>query len=95
LIRPGISTQQLAEVLTPFAKRSVVDETKLQGTFDVDLTISPEVVMVTQDSTTVTQPIEGLSVVTAVREQLGLRLRSVERPTPIILVESAHAPGPD
>jgi uncharacterized protein (TIGR03435 family) len=96
LSRPGITTQQLAAILTPFARRIVVDRTDLQGTFDVELTVSPEsAVMVTQDSTVVAPQADGLSVATAVREQLGLRLRSAEGPTETVVVEQAHMPAAD
>jgi uncharacterized protein (TIGR03435 family) len=96
LSRPGITTQQLVAILTPFARRIVVDRTDLQGTFDVQLTVSPEsAVMVTRDNTVVAPQAEGLSVATAVREQLGLRLRSAEGPTETIVVEQAHVPAAD
>jgi uncharacterized protein (TIGR03435 family) len=96
LSRPGITTKQLAAILAPFARRIVVDRTDLQGTFDVRLTVSPEsAVMVTQDSTIVAPQAEGLSVATAVREQLGLRLRAAEGPTETVIVEQAHAPTAD
>jgi uncharacterized protein (TIGR03435 family) len=94
--RPGITTTQIATLLTPFARRTVVDKTGLQGTFDVQLTVSPESsVMVTPDRTVVAQQAEGLSLATAVREQLGLRLRSAEGPTKTLVVERANPPAAD
>jgi uncharacterized protein (TIGR03435 family) len=96
LSRTGITMTQLAGMLTPFARRIVVDRTNLKGTFDVQLTVSPEsVIVVTQESTVVAPQAEGLSLATAVREQLGLRLRSAEGPTDTIIVEQAHVPAAD
>lgn len=73
-----------------------MDETNLEGTFDIQLTVSPEsALVVTQDRTIVAPQAEGLSLASAVREQLGLRLRSAEGPTETIIVESAHPSTPD
>jgi uncharacterized protein (TIGR03435 family) len=96
LTRPGITTTQLAAMLTPFAQRMVIDKTDLQGTFDVELTVSPEgAVVITQDSTFVPPQAEGLSLATAVRDQLGLRLRAAEGPTEMLIVAEAHVPTAD
>ena len=96
LTRPGITMTQLAAMLTPFAQRMVIDRTDLRGTFDVDLTFSPEgAVVITQDSTFAPPQAEGLSLATAVRDQLGLRVRGAEGPTETIMVAEAHAPTGD
>ena len=96
LTRPGITMKQLAATLTPFAQRMVIDKTDLQGTFDVELTFSPaSAVVITQDSTFVPPQAEGLSLATAVRDQLGLRVRAEEGPTETIIATEAHAPTGD
>ena len=52
-----MTSARLANLLETAAGRPVVDQTRLAGEFDVDLTWSPD-----------------LSIFTAIREQLGLRL---------------------
>jgi uncharacterized protein (TIGR03435 family) len=96
LTRPGITTTQLAAMLTPFAQTMVIDKTHLQGTFDVEVTVSPETaVVITQGGTFIAPQAEGLSLATAVRDQLGLRLRAEEGPTKMLIVAEAHTPSGD
>jgi uncharacterized protein (TIGR03435 family) len=59
IVGTGMTTARLAQVLESGAGRPVIDQTGLNGEYDVDLAWSPE-----------------LSVFTAVREQLGLRLEA-------------------
>ena len=63
--------------------RPVLNRTGLKGQFDVDLEWAP-----TADS-------DGVSIFTAVREQLGLRLESASTVLDVIIIERAERPTPN
>jgi uncharacterized protein (TIGR03435 family) len=71
------STAMLAETITPIQPRPVNDETGLPGTYDFKLT---------WDETA------GPSIVTALQEQLGLRLESRKVPVSVFVIDSAQKP---
>jgi uncharacterized protein (TIGR03435 family) len=91
-----MSMQQLASMLAPFAKRTIVDRTALRGTYDIGLTFSPDnALFVTQDGIQRAPQTEGSSLATALREQLGLKLESGRGPSEVLIIEAAHQPTPD
>jgi uncharacterized protein (TIGR03435 family) len=65
--------------------RIVIDQTGLQGLFDIDLTWAVE------SGTSADAP----SIFTAVQEQLGLRLQATRAPTQVFLIDDAQRPSPD
>ncbi len=71
------STAMLAETITQIQPRPVNDETGLPGTYDFKLT---------WDETA------GPSIVTALQEQLGLRLESRKVPVSVFVIDSAQKP---
>ena len=92
--RPGsfdgasVSMAQFARNLSGFAGRSVEDATGLTGVFDLRLTWAPD------------QPEAGAdanapSLVTAVQEQLGLKLESRRMPIEVLVIDRAELPSPD
>jgi uncharacterized protein (TIGR03435 family) len=94
--RAGISMRQLALLLTPFVGRTVVDGTMLAGTYDIELTFSPESAgFITESGIHQSPQTEGLSVATALREQLGLKLQSARGPSEVLIVDTARRPTPD
>lgn len=98
LVRKGVTMQVLARMLTALARRTVIDRTGLTGAYDFELTYSPEnVIYVVQGGPiqTAGSPGDGLSIFTAVREQLGLRLTSARGPGEVLVIESAMRPEPD
>lgn len=98
MVRKGVTMPMLARMLTALARRTVLDRTGLAGAYDVDLTYSPEnVVYVVKGGPVQTAgaPGEGLSLFTAVREQLGLKLESARGPSEVVVIESAAMPTPD
>jgi uncharacterized protein (TIGR03435 family) len=63
--------------------RPVVDRTGLTGTFDIDLEWSPR------------PELEGISIFTALQEQLGLKLESSETAVRFVTIEHAERPEPN
>jgi uncharacterized protein (TIGR03435 family) len=84
----------LATVLTRMLGRPVVDETKLSGkydfqlSFDADSTHGPDFRARDSDASTGGAP----SIFTAVQEQIGLRLESAKRPIEVLVIDSIERP---
>ena len=97
MILDGAPIAQLATYLQRMVRRVVLDETGLAGTFDIQLEFAPEQMPtrlpVPTDSQAV--PRDGLSVFTALEEQLGLKLESRRGPVLVIIVDQASPPSPD
>jgi uncharacterized protein (TIGR03435 family) len=92
--RPGdmqgasVSMPQFARNLSGVAGRSVVDATSLAGVFDLRLTWAP-------DQTEVGVSADAPSLVTAVQEQLGLKLESRRMPIEVVVIDRAELPSAD
>ena len=65
--------------------RIVVDQTRLDGLFDIDLTWSVDGAPST----------DAPSIFTAVQEQLGLRLQPTTAPIQVVVIDEAKRPSPD
>jgi uncharacterized protein (TIGR03435 family) len=85
---------ELAETLTTLLNRSVLDKTALTGKYDFDLKWTP-------DGTTIRGPGDpdapqpdpnGPSIFTAVREQLGLELKSAKGPVEVLVIDHVEKP---
>ena len=61
-----------------------MDRTGLTGRFDYDLTWTPQALDPGAESS-----------LTAVREQLGLRLESTKAPVDVLVIDAAEKPTPD
>lgn len=87
VVSGGATMAQLAQQLRSSFNRPVVDETKLKGSYAVDLRY---------DAVAANTDPQGLSdardVFTALREQLGLRLESSNAPVQILVVDQAEPP---
>jgi uncharacterized protein (TIGR03435 family) len=80
----GGGMADFARELTPRAGRIVVDGTGLAGTFDLTLTWDAEVA---------TGAIEtGVSIFTAMQEQLGLKLEPQRAPVEVLVIDRAEPP---
>ena len=84
----AVTLTQLADGMISTLRGELVrDETGLPGAFDVEMSWRPE---------TSTDPDDGRpSFVTAMREQLGLKLEPMRRPVEVLVVESIDRPTPD
>jgi uncharacterized protein (TIGR03435 family) len=83
---------QLMSMLQPLVGRPLVDATGLSGTFDIDL--------VWTESTDPARPQganadAGVSLFTALQEQLGLRLESGRSAFDVVAIEHIERPTPD
>ena len=79
----GRTMAKLASDLQVFARRPVRNDTGLAGRFDVELTFTPQL----PDSP---PPVgsEGISLFTAVQEQLGLRLESTRGNVDVLVIDA-------
>jgi len=89
IIGRGQSLGSLAQMLSPFAGRQVVDRTGLTGRFDFDLEF-PELAAGPGGSGPAADT--GGSVFTAVQEQLGLKLTSTRGPVEFVVIDSVEHP---
>ena len=64
--------------------RTVINETRLEGLFDVELEWSP-------DQSVTDKP----SLFTSLQEQLGLKLESTRRTVEVLVVDHVERPTPD
>jgi uncharacterized protein (TIGR03435 family) len=88
----GISIARLAGELTGFVGRRVEDRTGLAGNFAIELEWSPQL----QAEPGQPAPRSGdarPSLVTAVQEQLGLRLEPRTGPVDVIVIDSVERPS--
>jgi uncharacterized protein (TIGR03435 family) len=94
----GMSIAQLTPMLSQFTQRIVLDRTGLQGTFDIDLTFTPER-MPQGPPPPGAPPLaidpNGPSLFTALQEQLGLKLESDRAPVEVLVIDHVERPTPD
>jgi uncharacterized protein (TIGR03435 family) len=95
----GAPLPRFARLLQPMLGRLVIDRTGLAGTFNIQLEFAPEQTAARFALPPPTRadaaPRDGLSLFTALEEQLGLSLESVRGPVPVVVIDSAQQPTPD
>jgi uncharacterized protein (TIGR03435 family) len=95
LLRPGrltghaVTMSLLAANFPGSLRRIVLDRTGLSGLFDLDLEWTPE--QAPAFGTGATLPTDGVSIFTAVREQLGLTLESTESQVDVLVIDRGEA----
>lgn len=94
----GVALAQLTQMLSQFTQRIVVDRTGLSGTFDIDLSFTPE--RMPQGPPPPGAPAlnidpNGPSLFTALQEQLGLKLESEKAPVEVLVIDHVERPTPD
>ena len=84
----AITLKQLAEGMMSAVRRELVlDETGIAGVFDVEMSFRPE---------TSTDPADARpAFVTAMQEQLGLKLEPTRRQIEVLVIDSIDRPTPD
>jgi uncharacterized protein (TIGR03435 family) len=95
----GMGLAEVARFLSGQLQRVVEDRTGLTGTFDFDLTFTPDQMpqgppLPGAPPLPAADP-NGPSIFTAVQEQLGLKLESVRGPVRVLVVERIERPTPD
>jgi uncharacterized protein (TIGR03435 family) len=94
----GASMTDLARFLTPATGRMVQDRTGLSGRYDWEMTFDRAVRPRTaqqpgSDPPLATPPLsDGPSLMTALQEQLGLKLESAHGPVEMLVIDSAALP---
>jgi uncharacterized protein (TIGR03435 family) len=92
----GMTMLMLANNLTTWVNRIVLDQTGLIGNFDFYLAWTPEHYWPQQRPAGL-PPIDpnGPSIFTAVQEQLGLKLESTKAPFDVLIIDHVEQPTPD
>ena len=87
----------LASAIAGRVGRPVIDQTGLVGNFDFDLQWSATVSPTTAPDAgaPISQPDQGLSLFTALQEQLGLKLESGRGPVEVLEIDHVELPTPD
>lgn len=89
----------LALTLSRYLSRSVMDRTQLAGRYDMALEWTPSpgegLQTTAAPSAPPRGPDDGSSLVTAVKEQLGLRLESTRGPVDVLVIDNAERPTID
>ena len=98
----GQSLNVLVQLLSQATGKTVQDKTGLTGLYDFELSFDPEVLlrMASQFGLNLPAPAnlppsDNPSLLTALREQLGLKLDSVRGPGEVLVIDSAEMPIPD
>lgn len=93
MIGVGVTLEQLAGRLQFYTQRVVIDTTRLGGAFDFELEFVPDRRRPGASDAGSPPPADaGLSLATALREQLGLRLDSERGPVNVLVVDHAERP---
>jgi len=107
MVRPGgvraggVPINQILQLLSQNVQRIVVDRTGLTGTYEIDLTWTPEQLPQGRDDAPPGAPAlppidpNGPSLFTALQEQLGLKLDSTRGPVDVLVVEKVERPTED
>ena len=98
LIGGGVMLPQLANTLSPFVNRIVMDRTGLTGGFDVDLQWLPDLQGRGTPPAGAPAPAidpDSPSIFTALQEQLGLKLESTKGPVNVLVIDHVEQPTED
>ena len=98
----GQSLTVLVQLLSQVTGKTVQDKTGLTGLYDFELSFDPEVLMrmasqlgINLPGPVNSSPSDSPSLLTALREQLGLKLDSARGPAEVLVIDSAEMPMPD
>ena len=100
----GQELRVLADLLSQFTGKTVRDKTGLTGRYDFDMKLDMQALMGLVQKLGVSVPAaalanlpqsDGSSVMTALNEQLGLKLDSTRGPVEVLVIDSLEAPSPD
>jgi uncharacterized protein (TIGR03435 family) len=98
----GQEIKQLIELLTQLTGRPIRDKTGLTGRYDFDMKLDLQTLLTMARGMGMPVPAsvnlpqsDGSSLMTALNEQLGLKLESLRAPMDVLVVDSAEAPVAD
>jgi len=95
-IASGVKMQQLAANLSNHLERFVIDKTGLTDRFDFNIGWTPDRLPTTSPPPGI-PPVDsnGPSLVTALQEQLGLKVQPAKGPVEVLVIDSVEHPTPD
>ena len=95
-IASGETMQQLAANLSNHLGRFVVDKTDLTGRFDFNMGWTPDQIPTGTPPPDI-PPVDpnGPSLVTALQEQLGLKVPAAKGPIEVLVIDSVQHPTPN
>jgi uncharacterized protein (TIGR03435 family) len=86
----GMTMPEVAAALEYVSDRIVVDHTEVGGTFDLDMTYTPQSTLLSAGA-----PLDGQSIFVALQEQLGLKLEPRTEPVDVLVVDGIEHPTPN
>ena len=93
----GMEIGAVTGILSVDTGRPVVDKTGLTGSFDWDITWTPRAFLerpFNRERFPTIDP-DGLTIFTALQEQLGLKLESEDGPVEVLVIDSVERPNED
>jgi uncharacterized protein (TIGR03435 family) len=87
VVGKAVELSTLARMLTSYFDAPVLDRTGLSGQYDYELKFVPDPLL--------TPTADAVSLATALREQLGLRVERRQEPQDVLVIESAERPTLD
>lgn len=96
----SMAMSNLASLLASMLSRPVYDRTNLTGNFDVQLEYTPDQMPQLPPGATLPPGLtlpspDGPSLMTALQEQLGLKLDNARGPVDVLVIDSVEQPTPD
>ena len=92
----GWTMETLSATLSPWVGRVIVDRTQVRGLYDFELAWTPDQpIRLPDDAPPIVIDPNGLSIFTALQEQLGLKLESTRGPVDVVVVDSVQRPTTD
>jgi uncharacterized protein (TIGR03435 family) len=90
-------SQFVTMFLAPRLGRPVVDRTELQGNFDLHLTFRPDFEIPPDTPAALTAGVDpnGPALMTALQEQLGLKVESIKGSADVLVIDHIERPTPD
>jgi len=98
LVGTGVTLTMFANALSGYVGRNVVDRTGIAGSFDFELTFDPSSTARNPPGAVPGPPVRddtAPSIVTALQEQLGLKLESTRGPIDVLVIDQAERPTPN
>jgi uncharacterized protein (TIGR03435 family) len=87
LVGYGVTMTELADELSRRLDRPVIDKTAMSGAFDLKLEFSP-----VQAQTNTAPDASAPDIITAIEEQLGLRLEATKAAIEVLVIDHAEKP---
>jgi uncharacterized protein (TIGR03435 family) len=90
IVSSRMSMTTLTTLLSRFMRQTVLDQTGLSGSYEINLVWTPENLHPVATTFEAPDPAPGPSIFTAVQEQLGLKLESRKGPVEVLVIDHAE-----